>query len=339
MNQQKNNGQLAADIEAANTRKMAFFAMLWFFLATTTAVFGWSNLQGLWLPLTRAIGNDGESQMIWARILGALSAVLVLDLGYKAWDHVKQNASETAAQFNVAAMTEYITFGVSCYFTASVLIALFPALFGVELIDQINTLGAIIFVVVCVWSGIAMFLFNRFAPENMRKSNETLINGRALTERLSFERAVKSEALALASKQAVHAAPRLKNIIAHSWEADLAAGVIGQIESDKARGEIRDAYDKTITGETTNQISGGDVKKSLSNPEQPPVINITTPPPPATPKPAQNGRSSKNGPGQKYWIPEVDPVNAMREPEFKEDDTGRYGRNGTNGTRGGSPKN
>ena len=87
-----------------------------------------------------------------------------------------------------------------------------------------------------------------------------------------------------------------------------------------------------------NQITGGNVNKSLSTPEQPPVINITTSTPAPTPKPAQNGRSSQNGPGKKYWIPEVDPVNAMREPEFKEPDTGRYARNGTNGTGGGSPK-
>ncbi len=238
------------------TRKAAlFFWALWLFLATTSAVFGYGNLADLWRPFVAVLPLSAGVLGVFVGVLGAGSAVLLLDGGYLCWHYVRINISRSVEQIFWARLAEEMSFWVSVYFTLAVLVDLVLAdYFGGDLVLWIGRLGAVLFVVVAAVSGVCMRMFALNNPDTRKKSSEAALHGLAMSEQLRFTGEVKRQALLDASKRTDQAKERLSDMLATTWELTMMKQLLDALEDDTQRDVMQAQYDRLIgTGEEQNK--------------------------------------------------------------------------------------
>lgn len=234
--------KLAGYVEQANFWKSLIFGALWVFLALTTFVYGAQHIYKLWHSVTGFIPVSAAASLVIAQNLAGGSAVLVFDGGYRAWAYIKLNHSETSVQYWLAASMEWISAGGSWFMTLVVLFQVFPEMLGVDLVNWLGAAGAVIFIVVSVLHGIAMFIFKRNATDVRKQATQALLNGLHVSEQLAFEKNVQTQALTTAKSGANNSALIIAAMQAQLWEADMAESLLAKINDESLRAGLREQY-------------------------------------------------------------------------------------------------
>lgn len=271
--------RLSGYAKQAASKKNAFFGGLWFFLAITTYFFGFDNLGLLWAPVIQMFPVSPTGAVFYANVLGGISAVLVCDVGYQAWKHIKLNSSRTSQQFQVAQFAEWVDVGMSWYYTFAVLLSLFTAYVPHNVVLWMGLLGAVIFVFGCIANGISMYLFVHYAPETQVMQTNSKMRGLQLTERLTFDSKVKEAALVAAAEKAHLSAGRLTDVYADMWELDLIEGTVTEIDGRDAQDVLRSKYLSLGSGHSAAPPPAGGDRPRYRRRRQPTAADFVEAPP------------------------------------------------------------
>lgn len=223
--------QLKADKDKVEKSKSQFFWAVWAFLSATTAVFGFQHLADLFLPMLGFVPLSAEGVFRTAQWLGAIMALLFLDVGYMRWGYLRLHATKTIEQVNIATIAEWFAFGGSVYFTAAVIASVFVDLLPPVFINGLQVFGAVIFIASAITTMVCRFLFDRFSPESMAQANHAKSRGRETTEILELYRQAKEDSLANAKTEMEKLLPEISADMANELANQIKAEMTGQLRA------------------------------------------------------------------------------------------------------------
>ena len=187
-----------------SARQQTFFGLILFFLATTSFVFGMQYLDRFWyMTLGQIRMIPADMQQITFSLLGGTCAVMMTTFAYTQWKAIKLNDTTTAAQFDYAAIGEYMSFGIDTTYSALSLVTIIMSdRIAPDLMNRLEWASVILFVVVCIGHGVLMHLYKSADSEVTRTRIEAHVSGQMATEKLLFMKLVTDEGLGIASDNA-----------------------------------------------------------------------------------------------------------------------------------------
>lgn len=189
-----------AESDKIKSNQNWFFSAIWFFLAVTTFLFGYQNLDSLFVYLIDWLPFAPSTVQTVAAWLGGIMGIMFLDGGYKLWGYVALNSSETAGQLQVARTAEIVAFVGSAYFTGAVIISAFSSVIAPVIIWLLEVFGVVVFVGSALTTMISMFLFLRWSMEATKLAHDAEATSEETTEILDLYKTAKRDAVTLAAE-------------------------------------------------------------------------------------------------------------------------------------------
>lgn len=284
--------KLSSEISKDAYIRKSLFWGFWTINALTTFLFGYEFLYPLTLPFTSALLPVGaDTALVLASLTGGVFAILVLDVAYKGWNHVKLHLSETEEQFTTADRAEMVSFWLSISYTAvSLVITVFPDMATPALLNWLMWYGAGSFIFIscahCWWT--VKFQRESIAVRDM--TTAVRVQGKKQSEKLAFQEKVQTSALLEAAASADEYVDQLSSVLGHEWSNEL----IG-IFSDRPRIGERVTVDvESDEGQAEGQALGLPVRDDDDVAERPVVREVR----PLTPEEFQGSPFMVNGHGR-----------------------------------------
>jgi hypothetical protein len=214
--------QLAYLTEAANAKRFAFFAAVFVINLMATFMFGFVFLGGMYKTLLAFLPFAPSTLELISSVLGGLSAVLVCDIAYMAWNGIAMNSAQTVSQMTTARLMFVLSFLLSLAYTVITLgLLTFPHLLSLEQLFWMEAIGAISFTLILAGHISAAVFFISQDPNVKDQRLKTELFAKSQAERLSFQRRVATEALTLASAKVEDYVQGTAEQIGSIWTEDL----------------------------------------------------------------------------------------------------------------------
>ena len=234
------NEQLASERNAVDRRTSTTFGVFWALSALTTGLFGFEYVFPLYLPIVSLIPMEGATAVMISRVLGAISAVLLLDWAYIQWREIKLNNCETEAQVSAARSGENFAFFMSLGYTVIALATLvFNWMLNPELVQWMGIIGAASFVVTCAWHLLCWRKYASNTLETLDKAAAAETTSKKAAERINLFASVEDDALRKVKARINELKPEMVEELTAEWQAEIMDSMRSAMPSQRGAAPVQ----------------------------------------------------------------------------------------------------
>ena len=204
---------LASEISRNTAIRAVMFWTFWAINALATFVFGFEFVGVLFYGIFALLPISPEGATTFANIAGGVAALAVLDLAYKGWEFQGMNTAETMTQVWIARVMGWLSFLLSCAYSAIVL-ALSMPLFGLttEQTTWIHLFGGVSFIFITILHLFAANLYQRGGIAHRERATMVSMNANITTEQLDHISTMNKQALLLMREDIMAEVPVYANM-------------------------------------------------------------------------------------------------------------------------------
>lgn len=230
---------LAADTNRAAIIQKTFFGMIWAFLASTTALFGYANLGPVFLDFLQPLTPFNAATL--SNWMGAIMAMSFLDIGYLGWNYLALNRAETVLQLWTSKAMKWIALAGSIAFTVIVLWLILDS--SEAATEWSRAAGKFIFLGVSSLYALAMMVFMDNSFQTRGKNSTVKVQSKANDEKLAFDQKVKIDGLIDAATQADTVSPVLASLFTTQWTEEMVNNLLDSVPDESVREAMKAQYE------------------------------------------------------------------------------------------------
>ena len=220
------NGLLSSEKSSNDGYARLTFSAFWLFGATTSYLFGSTYLATMWHGVVSIVPLGAGAIAFLSSLLGGISALLLLDIAYKRWQHIARQCSHSIEQVRWAQMAENVAFYVSLSYTGTMLVSTaFRSLVTPALLIGIEWYGLISIVGISTLHLVAYRQWQAADPEIAALIAATELSALMESEQIAFKKTVSRAGLLGASQYAQTQSDQLAQSLAQQWGNVLIEGI------------------------------------------------------------------------------------------------------------------
>jgi hypothetical protein len=204
---------LASELTRNNLIKSIMFWTFWGINATATFIFGFEFVGVVFAGLFATLPISLMAALTFANIAGGIAALAVLDLAYKGWQFQEMNTAETMAQVWIARVMAWLSFMISCSYSAIVLALGMPLLgLTAEQTTWIHLYGGFTFIAITILHLFAATVYQQGGIAHKERATLVNMSANMTTEQLDHIAKMNKQALLLMREDIVADIPTYANM-------------------------------------------------------------------------------------------------------------------------------